>query len=190
MLAPRGSAAILFSGRGFDVGEAHAVVAVRLGVYGALAGMRIGNSGGKTLPCFQVDDDAVLIEAPVDITDEGNGNALDVDADLFLIGGRHTVLAEFLETFDNITGDILALIRCSIPGLDVFPEWAYGRSGFIQSLQWFSEIRYARRARRFVTNSHKKSAENRALRMGFVTGKDLACDSLVYGRRKIGGGRE
>src|SRR5262249_940394 len=84
--------AILLAGRWLHVGEAHAVVAMGAGVHGALAGVRERNR--RPLAGFQVDDQTVLVEPPVDEADHRPRHGIETELGTILIGRWETVLGK------------------------------------------------------------------------------------------------
>ena len=79
------------------------------GVDGALAPVGVADGGRQPLGGLEIDDQAVLIEAPVEVTDDRDGHVLESDLDPILIGGRTAVLPELRQAVLDVAGEVAAL---------------------------------------------------------------------------------
>ena len=111
-------AAVLLAGGRLDVGEAHAVVAVRLGVDGALPAMGIGDRRRQPLGRLQIDDQPVVVEDPVGVAADRDRDIVEPDLDAALRGGRHTVASQLGESVGHVAGKIGALAVAPVIGVE------------------------------------------------------------------------
>jgi hypothetical protein len=71
--------------------------------------MGVADGRWQALGGLEIDEETVLIEAPVGVADERHRHVIESDLDPILIGGRDAVLPELREPMLDVTGEIGAL---------------------------------------------------------------------------------
>lgn len=82
----------------------------------------------KPFGSLEVDDQTMLVKAPVDVSDQGNSDIVEPHLDTVLVGARHTVLAKFRQAVFDIACDLVPLTLAPGIGGDRAEEWQ-GRVG-------------------------------------------------------------
>jgi hypothetical protein len=82
---------------------------MRPGVDGALAPVGVADGRRQPLRGLEIDDQAMLVEAPVGVADHRHGHIIESDFDPILVGRRDAVLAELRQPVLNIAAEVDAL---------------------------------------------------------------------------------